>query len=40
VQLQRLWFATTAATKPRLVYITLTDRLLEKKLMSNRVAIP
>jgi hypothetical protein len=40
VQLERLWFATPAASKPKLVYITLTDRLLKKKLVSNRVAIP
>lgn len=38
--LTRLWFATSAAQKPRAVYITFTDRLRHRRLGSNRVIIP
>jgi hypothetical protein len=38
--LARLWFATPPATKPKLVFITLTDRLLHRRVVSNRVIIP
>lgn len=38
--LTRIWFATPAAAKPRGVYITLTDRLLRRRVRSNIVIIP
>jgi hypothetical protein len=38
--LQRLWFATLSAQKPRLVFIVMTDRLTHHTYKSNRIAIP
>jgi hypothetical protein len=40
VQLQRLWFATPPAQKPKVVYLVMIDRLTKRKFVSNRVVIP
>jgi len=39
-ELQKIWFATPPAAKPKYVYVTITDRLLNQKASSNKVAIP
>lgn len=38
--LTQLWFSLPSAQRPRSVYITLTDRLRLRRVVSNRVAIP
>jgi hypothetical protein len=39
-QLIRLWFATPPASKPKWVYITMTNQLTHRRVRSNRIAIP
>jgi hypothetical protein len=39
-QLQKIWFATAPAAKPKAVFIKITDRLLKQFAISNKVLIP
>lgn len=38
--LSQLWFSVPSTSRPRAVYITLTDRLRLRRVASNRVTIP
>jgi hypothetical protein len=40
IELTKISFATPPAAKPKTVYIVLTDRLLKRTVVSNKVAIP